>query len=134
MTDVLTKEQRSYNMSQIRSTDTKPELFVLKEVEKLKIEYERHSKLPGKPDFIFPQYKIALFIDGEFWHGRYLSKIKYRLSDYWITKITNNRKRDRKNRALLKEQGWKIIKMWDDDLKKHPRREINRLKKALTVL
>lgn len=129
--DVLTKEQRSFNMSRIRSKNTKPELFVFAELEKLKIEFEKHSGLPGKPDVVFHDKKIALFIDGEYWHGRYLSKIKYRLSEYWITKITNNRKRDRKRRKELKELGWHILRIWDDDIKKHPAREINRILRAI---
>src|SRR5947199_1851773 len=102
MTDVLTPEQRSFNMSRIRSKNTKPVLLVFAELEKLGYIFEKHAMLPGKPDIAFPKKKVAVFIDGEFWHGRYFTKIKYRLTEYWIKKITNNRKRDRKNRKLLR--------------------------------
>lgn len=129
--DRLTKEQRSFNMSRIRSKNTKPETFVFEELGKLGIKFEKHFPIAGKPDIAFPDYKLAVFIDGEFWHGRYFSKIKYRLSDYWIKKITNNRKRDRENRKKLKADGWKIIKLWDDDIKKHPKREIKRILRAI---
>lgn len=120
-------------MSRIRSKNTKPEVFVFEELKKLGLAFETHHSLPGKPDIVFSKEKVAVFIDGEFWHGKYLKKIKHRLSDYWVTKITNNRKRDRKNRKLLKSDGWHIIKLWDDDIKKHPKRELLKIIKAVTV-
>lgn len=131
MTDVLTPEQRSLNMSRIRSKNTKPELFVFAELEKLGYIFEKHAALPGKPDIVFPEKKVAIFIDGEFWHGRYFSKIKHRLTEYWINKITNNRKRDRKNRKLLRHDGWNVIRLWDDDIKKHPEKEIRKILRAI---
>ncbi len=131
MTDVLTKEQRSYNMSRIRSKYTKPEVFIFNELKKMNLSFETHSKIIGKPDITFPQYKVAVFIDGEFWHGKYFTKIKYRLTDYWIQKITNNKKRDRKNRKLLKQDGWTVIRLWDDDINKNLKKELKKIFKHI---
>lgn len=74
--DRLTPEQRSFNMSRIRSKNTKPELFIFAELEKLGITFKKHYSLPGKPDIVFVKDKIAFFIDGEFWHGKYFAKIQ----------------------------------------------------------
>ena len=129
--DRLTPEQRSFNMSRIRSKNTKPELFIFTELEKLGIAFEKHYSLPGKPDIAFVREKIAIFIDGEFWHGKYFAKIEYRLTDYWIHKISHNRKRDRKNRKLLRSEGWTVIRIWDDDLKKNLGKELNKILRVI---
>lgn len=131
--DRLTPEQRSFNMSRIRSKNTKPELFIFTELEKLGVTFEKHYCLPGKPDVVLVKEKIAVFIDGEFWHGKYLTKIKQRLTDYWIHKLTFNRKRDRKNRKLLKAGGWTVLRLWDDDIKKNSKRELNKILKLLSA-
>ena len=78
--DVLTKEQRSFNISRIRSKNTKPELFIFQELEKLNISFEKHYSIYGKPDVVFPECNVAVFIDGEFWHGKYFRKILKALS------------------------------------------------------
>lgn len=132
MTDVLTPSQRSYNMSQIRSKNTGPEKLVFEKLDDLGLCFQKHYPLVSKPDVVFPEHKIALFVDGEFWHGKYLNKIKGRLSPYWIEKITNNKARDRKNRAILRKNGWTIVRIWDDDLKKDPDKEINKLLKEIS--
>lgn len=131
MTDVLTKQQRSYNMSKIRSKNTKPELFIFNELEKQGLVFEKHYSLPGQPDVAFVKNKVVVFIDGEFWHGRNLPKIKYRLTSYWIEKITKNIKRDRSNRKLLRAEGWKVIRLWGDEIKKNPSKAVNKIIKAL---
>lgn len=131
--DRLTPEQRSFNMSRIRSKNTKPELIVFTELEKLGITFKKHHSLPGKPDVVFIKGKIAVFIDGEFWHGKYFSKIKHRLTDYWINKLTLNMKRDRKNKKLLKAEGWTVLRLWDDDIKKNHKREVNKILKLLNA-
>lgn len=132
--DVLTPAQRSYNMSRIKSKNTKPELAVFEQLEKLEIPFERHYPIYGKPDIVFPQYKIAVFIDGEFWHGRYFTKIKYRLTEFWIQKITNNKKRDKKSSMLLKQGGWTVIRLWDDDIKKNCSKEVRKITKCINKI
>lgn len=118
-------------MSQVKARDTKPELFVFKFLNDLKIRYKKHYKTYGKPDIAFPRKKIAVFIDGEFWHGRNFHNEKSSYKDFWVKKIGGNIKRDRKNRKILKKEGWKVIRIWDKDLKKNPGKETMKIIKAL---
>lgn len=120
-------------MSQVKSQNTKPELFVFSVLDRLKIKYKKHFDIPGKPDIAFPKNKIAVFINGEFWHGRHFSEEKISYAKFWITKIDLNIKRDRKNYKLLREKGWTVIKIWDKDIKKNPRREINKIMNAVEL-
>jgi DNA mismatch endonuclease Vsr len=129
--DKLTVEQRSRNMSHVRSKNTKPELFVFKALDKMEITYEKHFNIHGKPDIAFPDKKIAVFINGEFWHGRNFNKEKEKYQKFWVDKISKNIARDRKNFLLLKKEGWSIIKIWDKDIEKHPKREIGKIMKAI---
>jgi DNA mismatch endonuclease, patch repair protein len=121
MADVHSKETRSYNMSRIRSKDTKPELLVRKFLHKNGFRYRLHVKdLPGKPDIVLPKYKTVIFIHGCFWHGH--EECKYALlpktrTHWWADKIGANRANDLKASGLLKEAGWKIIAVWQCELK-----------------
>ncbi len=125
--DKHSAEQRSYNMSKIKSKNTKPELFVFEALKKYKLKFKNHYSVYGKPDIAFPKLKVAVFIDGEFWHGRRFKKERDSYKQFWIKKIAGNIKRDRKNRALLKKEGWKVIRIWDKDLKKNPEKEIAKI-------
>ena len=120
-------KQRSYNMSQVKSENTKPELYVFAALKKLNLKFKKHYDVLGKPDIAFPKLKIAVFIDGEFWHGRRFKKERETYKQFWIKKIEGNIKRDRKNRALLKKEGWKVIRIWDMDLKKNPEKEMAKI-------
>jgi|WetSurMetagenome_2_1015567.scaffolds.fasta_scaffold476759_2 DNA mismatch endonuclease, patch repair protein len=131
--DRHTPLQRSFNMSQVKSKDTKPELLIYGLLDNLKIRYRKHYDTYGKPDIAFPREKIAVFINGEFWHGRNFKTEKNEYKEFWIKKIEGNIKRDRKNYKLLKEKGWKIIKIWDKDLKKHTSREFNEIMRAIGI-
>jgi len=106
-------------MSKIRSKNTKAELVVFRELRKRKVYFQKHyAKAPGKPDIAIPRKKIAIFIDGDFWHGRNFSKTKNRLpKKYWREKIENNILRDRRSRAKLKRKGWKVLVVWESNLK-----------------
>jgi DNA mismatch endonuclease (patch repair protein) len=122
MADVHSKETRSYNMSRIRSKNTKPEMLVRRFLHKNGFRYRLHVKnLPGKPDIVLPKYKTVIFIHGCFWHGhegcKYYVVPKTR-TEWWLNKIQGNAKNDTKSEALLKEAGWKIIKIWECELKK----------------
>ncbi|UOE49148.1 very short patch repair endonuclease [Mucilaginibacter sp. SMC90] len=109
-------------MSRILSKDTKPELLVRKFLFGNGFRYRIHDKkLPGKPDIVFPKKKIAVFIHGCFWHSH--QNCKYAVSpksntEYWSKKISNNVTRDRKNTDELLEKGWKIITVWECELKR----------------
>lgn len=133
MADVHSKETRSYNMSRIRSKDTKPEMLVRKFLHKTGFRYRLQSNnLPGKPDIILKKYKTIIFINGCFWHGhqgcRYFVIPKSRI-EYWTNKITGNMKRDVQVYKELEQLGWKVIIIWECRLKKAFREEeLNYLK------
>ncbi len=123
MADVHSKEIRSYNMSRIRGKDTKPELVVRKFLFSQGFRYRLHNKnLPGKPDIVLSKYRTVIFIHGCFWHGhtdcKYFVVPKTR-TDWWIKKINNNINNDRNALVTLADLGWKIIILWECQLKKH---------------
>ena len=120
-------------MSKIRSKNTKAELIVFRELRKRKIYFQKHyKKAVGSPDIAFPRKKMAIFIDGDFWHGRNFAKDKNRLpKKYWREKIGTNILRDKKKGARLKRKGWKILRLWESDILKD---EENALSKIISFL
>jgi DNA mismatch endonuclease (patch repair protein) len=122
MTDVHDKATRSYNMSRIKGKDTKPEMLVRKFLFSKGFRYRLHDKkLPGKPDIVLPKYKTVIFIHGCFWHGhegcKYYVVPKSR-TEWWLEKIGRNIVNDEKAVNVLLVLGWKIIVMWECDLRK----------------
>ena len=122
MADVLTAEQRSYCMSRIRGKDTNPELIVRKILHALGYRYRLHDRsLPGSPDLVFPGKQKVLFVHGCFWHrhncryGRVIPKTR---RAFWQRKLDGNRQRDKKNRQLLRNQGWNVLVVWECQLRK----------------
>lgn len=127
MGDVHDRETRSYNMSRIRGSDTKPELLVRKHLHSKGLRYRLHvARLPGKPDLVFPRYKTLIFVNGCFWHGhigcRYYKLPKTR-PEWWLEKINKNKERDEKNKIILTSLGWHVITVWECELKKEKRKE-----------
>jgi len=121
MTDVHTTEVRSYNMSRIRSKDTKPELLVRKFLFSKGFRYRLHDKtLPGKPDIVLPKYKTVIFIHGCFWHGhngcKYFVAPKTR-TEWWLKKIEGNKQKDIENFNKLQVLGWSVLAVYECDLK-----------------
>ena len=117
--DNLTPEQRSYCMSRIKGKDTGLENRVRSELHKRGFRFRKHlNELPGKPDVVFTKAKVAVFIDGDFWHGYRFSTWEQKVSDFWKKKISKNRERDKKNHKKLKEIGWTVIRLWQHDLKR----------------
>lgn len=122
MADVHTKAQRSFNMSQVRSTNTKPELKLRKSLFAKGFRYSLHNKkLPGKPDIVLRKYKTVIFVNGCFWHGH--DECKYSMlpktrTDFWTNKISSTKERDLIKNQELKELGWKVITVWECALKK----------------
>ena len=115
-------EQRSRNMSAIKSKNTKPEISVRKLLHSLGYRFRLHRKdLPGSPDIVLPKYKTVIFVHGCFWHRhencKYASNPKTR-SEFWESKFEGNIKRDKINQTNLIKLGWKIIIVWECDLKK----------------
>lgn len=121
MADTKTPEERSRNMSLIRSTDTKPEALVRKYLFSHGFRYRKNDKkLPGKPDIVLPKYKTVIFINGCFWHMHGCSRSRLPKSnlEYWKPKIDKNIERDRIVRSKLSELGWNVIVVWECELKK----------------
>ena len=121
MTDVHTKETRSYNMSRIKGKDTKPEMVVRKFLFAYGFRYRLHdSKFPGKPDIVLPKYKTVIFVNGCFWHGHkgcsYFVLPKTR-TEWWLQKIKGTMTRDKAAEVALNVLGWKVILIWECQLK-----------------
>ncbi|MDB5129806.1 very short patch repair endonuclease [Mucilaginibacter sp.] len=121
MADVHSKATRSFNMSRIRSTNTKPEMRVRKFLFSTGFRYRLHQKkLPGKPDIVLPKYKTVIFIHGCFWHGhdgcRYFVIPKTR-TEWWLEKINRNKSNDQKSENALKDMGWNVIHIWECEIK-----------------
>jgi DNA mismatch endonuclease (patch repair protein) len=136
MADVHSKETRSFNMSRIRGKDTKPELLVRKYLFSQGFRYRLHDrKLPGKPDIVLPKYKTVIFINGCFWHGhndcRYSSIPKTR-TEWWQNKILKNQQNDISAAGLLTGKGYRIITVWECQLKKKSIEDT--LKTLITIL
>lgn len=121
MTDVLSKEQRKRCMSHVRGKDTKPEVMVRQFLFAQGFRYRLYRKdLPGKPDIVLPKYRTVIFINGCFWHGHTGCKyatIPEANHDFWFAKISGNIERDKSNYAKLFEIGWKVIEIWQCELK-----------------
>ena len=123
--DNLTKDQRRKNMQHIRSKDTSIEVILRKALWRKGYRYRKNCKdIPGKPDIALIKYKIAIFCDGEFFHGKDWEVLKPRLEksnngEYWVSKILRNRERDDEVNKKLLFEGWTVIRFWGDDIKKH---------------
>lgn len=121
MADVHNQQTRSYNMSQIKGKNTKPEMLVRKFLFAHGYRYKLHDKkLPGKPDIVLPKYKTVIFVHGCFWHGH--TNCKYYVvpktnTDWWLNKINRNIANDAKAVKALKKDGWKIITVSECKLK-----------------
>ena len=123
--DNLTKEQRRKNMQNIKSKNTKIEVILRKALWKKGFRYRKNDiRLPGKPDIVMPKYKIVIFCDSEFFHGKDWDTLKIRLknsnnAEYWIKKISRNRERDDEINKRLSFEGWTVLRFWGEDIKKH---------------
>ena len=121
MSDNHTKEIRSMNMSHIRSKNTKPEEIVRKYLFSKGLRYRKNvRKLPGCPDIVLKKYKVVIFVNGCFWHKHDCGRFVWPSSnvEYWSKKINRNVERDAQNTALLTEQGWRVLIIWECQLKK----------------
>ena|SRR5882762_6687371 len=121
MADVHEPEVRSYNMRQIRSKDTSPEMLVRRFLHRHGFRYSLHDKkLPGKPDLVFRKYKTVVFIHGCFWHGhegcRWFVVPKTR-TEWWVNKIERNKRNDRRHTARLRRDGWSVLTIRECELK-----------------
>jgi DNA mismatch endonuclease (patch repair protein) len=136
MVDTWTITKRSQVMSLVRNKGNKStEICFAALLRDAGVKgWRRHLKLPGKPDFAFPKLKVAIFVDGDFWHG---NPATYRPPksnmDFWTKKILYNRENDRRVNALLGKLGWKVIRVWESDLQRGPLTVLLRLLKHLPM-
>ncbi|MHB8913825.1 MAG: very short patch repair endonuclease [Minisyncoccota bacterium] len=120
MTDIFTKEKRSDVMSRIRPKNTKPEILVFRHLRKEGVYFQKHYRRApaGTPGIALPSKKLAVFIDGDFWHGYRFPQWKDKLpKKYWQDKIQANIDRDRRTFARLRRAGWKVLRVWEHNLK-----------------
>jgi len=126
--DILTPRQRSHCMSRIRGRNTGPELAVRKALWALQFRYRTHYAILGRPDIVFPKARVAVFIDGCFWHGCVLHGVKPKTNaEFWKRKIQKNRRRDRKVTRILKSEGWRVLRFWEHEV------ELNASKVTATI-
>jgi DNA mismatch endonuclease (patch repair protein) len=120
--DVHSKATRSFNMSRIRSKNTKPEILVRKFLFSHGFRFRIHvNDLPGKPDIVLPKYKTVIFVHGCFWHGHEGCKffvVPKTRTEWWLKKISGNKQNDLKNQTLLRDLDWHVITIFQCELKK----------------
>jgi DNA mismatch endonuclease, patch repair protein len=131
--DNLTKEQRSRAMSRIRRRDTVPELLLRKALWSRGARGYRldSRRLPGRPDLAWSQKRVAVFVDGAFWHGHPSAFTPGKSGRYWDEKIVRNMERDRAADAALREMGWTVIRLWDFEVRRDVELSVGRVLAAL---
>jgi len=134
LTDIFTPEKRSWVMSRIRGTNTKIDLRMKDLLGDLGIKYEMYPKMFGNPDFIIKKKKIAIFCDGDFWHGYKYYEKKRPSKKFWRDKIEGNMARDKRISRKLRRDGWSVLRFWEHDIKKRMDYCINKiLKKYMQI-
>jgi DNA mismatch endonuclease, patch repair protein len=127
----ITKEKRAQIMSRVKSSNTKFELRVFKQLEDRGLKFEKHFKMLGNPDIVFTAQKVVVFLDSDFWHGWDFKSWSKSLSPYWYKKIKKTIRRDIKIRKQLKSEGWTVLRCWEHDLNESMDRAIKKIIKAL---
>lgn len=130
--DIMSPEKRSAVMARIRGRGTKPELLLSRLLRRAGRRCQQHqSDLPGRPDFVFRRARVAVFVDGSFWHGWRFPSWRLKLSEKWEAKIAANIRRDRRNRAKLRRLGWKVVRIWEHQLEADPQACLRRVLEAV---
>ena len=121
MADIMSAEKRSYVMSCVGSKDTRPELMVRKYLHAQGFRFRLHRKdLPGKPDIVLPKLKTVVFVHGCFWHGHEgcrRARLPATRTEWWGQKVARNRERDAEQQAQLRAAGWRVLLVWQCELK-----------------
>ena len=122
MRDHMTREQRSRAMSRVKLKNGPLERLVQKEVRALGLRYRCNNRsLPGSPDIVLTQYRLAIFVDGNFWHGWRFPEWEHKLTAFWRGKIRANRARDQRNFRRLRHLGWRVCRIWEHQAKDRDR-------------
>lgn len=133
MTDVLTRTQRSFCMSRIRGSETSPERSLRQHLWSMGVRYRLKSKLPGRPDIVISGAKIAVFVDGCFWHRCPVHGVLPKSNaTFWREKLQANRERDKRVTAELRALGWRVFRVWEHDVAKVPERIARRIAKEVS--
>ena len=121
MTDSLTKEKRSWNMSRITGKNTKPEILLRSLLHREGFRFRLHDeRLPGKPDIVLPRYRTVIFVNGCFWHRHKNCKYAYTpksRQEFWLNKFEETVRRDQKKQEILNNMGWQVLAVWECELK-----------------
>lgn len=130
--DIMSPETRSAVMARIRGKGTKPEAAIEAGLREAGLSFEMHARdLPGRPDFVFREIGLAVFVDGDFWHGHDFESWRLKLSEKWEAKIAANRARDRRSRSELRKAGWTVLRIWEHQVKASPIRCVRRIARAV---
>jgi DNA mismatch endonuclease (patch repair protein) len=130
--DVMTAEQRSRCMSRIRGKDTRPEKELRSALWRAGLRYRKHAKLPGRPDLVFASARVAVFVDGCFWHRCPLHSTKPKANaDFWQRKLRGNVDRDRRVDATLADLGWTVLRLWEHEVDENLTRAAYRVQRAV---
>ena len=134
MADHLTVEQRSRAMKRVKLRNGSIEKLVQLELKARNMKFRRNVRsLPGSPDIVFSRSKVAVFVDGDFWHGWRLPTWEYKLSPFWREKLRTNRRRDQRNFKRLRSLGWKVIRVWQHQLTDDREACINRILQLVSI-
>ena len=120
LVDIFTSEKRSWVMSRIRGKNTKIDLKMKKILSQQHYKFQMYPKMFGNPDFIIKRKKIAIFCDGDFWHGYKYIERKRPAKKFWREKIEGNMRRDKKVSRKLRREGWSVLRFWEHDIEKRP--------------
>jgi len=130
--DIMSAEKRSGLMGRIRGKNTAPEVAIFDALSRRDLRFERHCRdLPGRPDVVFRRKKVAVFVDGDFWHGFRFPIWREKLSPRWQTKIEETRRRDQRNFRKLRSKGWKVLRIWEHQIETDVDKCVDRIADAI---
>jgi DNA mismatch endonuclease, patch repair protein len=116
---LMTPEEIKIRMSKVRQKDTGIELALRSALHRRGLRYRKNVKsLPGSPDIVFPKYRLVVFVDGDFWHGWKFAERSDRLKPFWREKVARNIERDERDSKRLEEMGWRVLRVWEHDVKR----------------
>lgn len=132
--DIMSPAKRSSLMSRIRGRGTGIERAISDELKVLHLAFETHARdIPGRPDVLMRELKVAIFVDGDFWHGFRFPLWRHKLSPKWRDKIEENIRRDQRNFARLRRQGWTVVRIWEHQVEQDISKCVGRIRLALKV-
>jgi DNA mismatch endonuclease (patch repair protein) len=132
--DIMSPEKRSALMSRIKGRDTGPERAVASALSQHGLTWDAHpGDLPGRPDFVFRGARIAIFVDGDFWHGWRFPAWRHKMSAFWEAKLEGNIRRDRRNRRRLQRLGWLVLRLWEHQIEQDLDKCTSRILSALAL-